>query len=141
MITNCNNLTNNKVVSVSENRIKFTLNNKRLYLINKVVVDNCYIKDGFRCDYLFEIIKQKNVINNVYYLELKGKNILHAVEQLETTLKKCSKEHKNIKKECYIVASRYPKSMTSSQIIKKKFKNKNRVQLFIDTKQKEIILK
>ncbi len=61
-----------------------------------------------------------------------------AVEQLEATLKACLELHKTIPRGCYIVASRVPKSSTSTQKYKKEFKRKNGVLLYIDTRQKEV---
>ena len=139
MITTCNSLTANKIVTVSENKRKFTILNSSSLQINKVEVDGCYITSGSKCDYLFEIINKKD-ITDVYYVELKGKNIEHAIKQLEATIIYCKPIHKDIKKECYIVASRVPKSSTSAQNFKKEFKRKHNIQLFIDTTVKKVAI-
>lgn len=136
MISNCNQTKTDKIVSVSENKRTFRVNNKSLFTVNQVTVDGCYITSGLKCDYLFEIINQ--TINRVFYVELKGKNIEHGIKQLEATIHHCKSEHKSIPKLCYIIASRVPKSSTSSQKLKKEFKRKNNIQLFIDTKIKEV---
>ncbi|NEW61616.1 hypothetical protein GSY74_10000 [Sulfurovum sp. bin170] len=138
MISSCNEVKTDKIISVSENRRTFRVNNSSSLSINKVEVDGCYISSGLKCDYLFEIIDKE--IKQIFYVELKGKNIEHGIKQLEATIKYCLSVHKNIPKECYIVASRVPKSSTSSQKLKKEFKRKNNIQLFIDTKTKEIIV-
>lgn len=132
MISICNKLTQSKIISIQENRRKFTLQNPSFLHVNKVQVDDCYIKKGLRCDYLFEIIKDSSV-QKVFYIELKGSDIRHATKQLINTLQKCIDLHKNISKKCFIVASKYPKASVSSQIIKKEFKNKYKVQLHIST--------
>jgi len=113
MIQECNSTTANKIVSVSENKRTFKINNKSIFTINKVTVDGCYIKEGRKCDYLFEIID--NELKDVFYVELKGKDIEKAVIQLEATLRHCFHLHKNITRSCYIVASRVPKASTSSK--------------------------
>ncbi|MCH9739516.1 MAG: hypothetical protein K0U38_01555 [Epsilonproteobacteria bacterium] len=136
MISSCNKVKIDKIVSVSENKRTFRIDNKSLLTINQVTIDGCYITSGLKCDYLFEIISQS--IDKVFYVELKGKDIEHGVKQLEATVNYCKSEHKSIPKECYIVASRVPKSSTSSQKLKKEFKRKNGIQLFIDTKIKEV---
>ena len=137
---NCNELNNNKIISTSENTRKFIIKNDSRFNINKVKVDNCYIKNGLRCDYLFEIISNKLTIK-VFYLELKGKDVNHAVEQLKETLKYCQEKHNNkITKQCYIVVSKFPSSNASAQLLKKKFRKENKVQLFIDSKIKEVTL-
>ena len=138
MITACNSLTANKIVTVSEKGRKFTIQNSSSLEINKVKVDGCYITSGNKCDYLFEIIN-KNIIQ-VFYVELKGKDIEHAIKQLTATVAHCKLIHKEIKKECYIVASRVPKSSTSTQNLKKEFKKKHKIQLFIDTTVKKVTI-
>jgi hypothetical protein len=138
MINTCNQATNNRIISVAENRMTFTIYNNSLFLVNKVTVDNCYITLGLRCDYLFEIIDTSNNIKSVYYVELKGRDIVHAIEQLTCTLNVCRNIHNNIKKECYIVASKFPRSSPSSQVMKKDFLSKNKSQLFIDTTKREV---
>ncbi len=136
MIEDCNSFNKNKIVSVSENKRTFRINNTSLFTINKVEVDGCYISEGRKCDFLFEIIEDE--IKEVFYVELKGKHIEDAVEQLEATLKACLELHKTIPRSCYIVASRVPKLSTSIQKYKKEFKRKNGVLLYIDTRQKEV---
>lgn len=139
MINRCNELTSNKKIVLKENRREFIIENHSNFKINKVRVDGCYITDGSRCDYLVEIINSSS-IERVFYIELKGKDIEHAIEQLENTLKYCKAIHKEFKRECYIVLSRFPSSGTSSQVLKKKFKNRNNIQLYIDSKVKRVTL-
>jgi len=139
MIDDCNEYSNNKIIIAEENRRKFILRNNSNLYINKVKVDNCYITSGQKCDYLFEIIRDDN-IEIVFYIELKGSDINHAIEQIESTLKYCNKIHTKSKKECYIVLSKFPSAGTSTQILKKKFKKKNNIQLYINSKIKTVII-
>ncbi len=139
MINICNDYNNNKVVSVSENRRKFIIKNSSHFYINRVKVDDCYIKNGERCDYLFEIIKDSDLIR-VFYLELKGKEIEKAIKQLESTIRYCKTRHHNIKKESYIVSSRVPSSGTSLQNLKKKFKKDNGMLLFVKNNKQEVTI-
>lgn len=141
MINICNDYNNNKVVSVSENRRKFIIKNSSYLYINRVKVDDCYIKNGERCDYLFEIIKNDN-INIIFYLELKGKEIEKAIKQLESTIRYCKNIHnnRNIKKESHIVSSRVPSSGTSLQNLKKKFKKDNGMLLFVKNNIQEVTI-
>jgi hypothetical protein len=137
MIDSCNSASQHKIVSVSENKRKFTVNNKSLFTINKVTVDDCYMREGVKkCDFLFEIIDEE--LKEVFYVELKGSDISHGIQQLEATLKHCLSLHKNVPRSCYIVASRVPKASTSTQKSKKEFKRKHSVMLYIDTKLKEV---
>ncbi len=50
--------------------------------VAKITVDGCKIKDGKRCDFMLVTDTEEN------YIELKGKNVLHACEQIEVTIKK-----------------------------------------------------
>ena len=140
MIRKCNELTKNKIISVKENKRKFIINNNSCFYINKVIVDDCYMRDTLRCDYLFEISKDKKKVDILFYVELKGKDIAHGIEQLKTTIDFCKKTHTHIQKQCYIVASKFPSASTSSQKFKKEFKRKNNVQLFIDTNEKKVTI-
>jgi len=138
MIEKCNECNNNKNIPVRENNRTFRIINDSMFYINKVKVDDCYIKSGLRCDYLFEII-EKDIVKKVFYVELKGKNIEHAIKQLEQTILYCKSIHKNIsEKECHIIASRVPSANTKFQKLKSEFKRKNGVQLF--NKNKEQII-
>jgi hypothetical protein len=138
MILSCNTTTNNKIISVSENKRTFRIKNNSIFTINEVKIDGCYKETGAKCDFLFEII-EKTDVSIVFYVELKGSDISHAIEQLEATIEYCISEHKDVdKKKCYIVASKFPSSGTKSGILKKKFLKKNKIQLFIGTKQTEV---
>ena len=140
MINKCNTYSNNKLISVSENKRTFKIKNSSSFNINEVVVDDCYIKVGERCDYLFEIIDQ-GTLEKVFYVELKGSNVTHAIEQLKATIIHCKSIHNIVNlKQCYIIASKFPSAGPSSQALKKKFKRENKIQLFIDTKVKEIVI-
>jgi transposase-like protein len=139
MINSCNKIKNSKIIKVSENKMEFRIKNNSSFMINLVRVDGCYIKSGKKCDYLFEILDNNNLLK-VFYIELKGQHIKEAIEQLEETLKYCLSFHKNIDRSCYIIASKVPKATTSTQKLKKEFRRKNGVMLYIDTKQKEVIV-
>ncbi|HHH53224.1 MAG TPA: hypothetical protein ENK91_06165 [Bacteroidetes bacterium] len=138
MITPCNRLRTDKIISVSENKRTFKINNKSLLSINQVKVDGCFITSGNKCDFLFEIITNK--VEKVFYVELKGRHIEDAIKQLEATLIHCKPYHGAITKESYIIASKVPKASTSTQKLKKEFKRKNASQLFIDTTLREVHL-
>jgi len=140
MISSCNTTTTNKIIRVAENKRIFRIINDSSFQINKVKVDDCYIKNVLRCDYLFEIIEKMDV-SIVFYVELKGSDINHAIEQLEATIQYCLNEHNRVnKKECYIVASKFPSAGTSSQVLRKKFFKKNKIQLFIGTKKTDVTI-
>jgi len=140
LILVCNYYTANRIVSVSENKRTFKIINNSSHNINKVIVDGCYIATGSKCDFLFEIINNHSNIIDVFYVELKGSDIPHAIEQLENTINNCTHIHGRYNKSSYIVASKFPKSGTASQVLKKKFKKNNNMQLYINTKIKEVTI-
>jgi len=138
VINTCNECSDNKIIVAEENKRKFIFKNNSNSMVNKVKVDDCYIKKGLRCDYLIELI-DSNVVKTVFYIELKGSDINHAIKQIESTLQYCKQIHNDANKECYIILSKFPSSGTSSQILKKKFKRDNGIQLYIYSKIKEVI--
>jgi hypothetical protein len=138
MISTCNKANKNKIISVSENKRTFRILNNSLLTINQVLVDGCYIKTGIKCDYLFEVINPRKDIEKVYYVELKGSDVEHAVNQLKTTLSYCHNQHVNFVRECHIVGSKFPKAGTASQVLKKKFLGETQVFLHINTKIHEV---
>ena len=139
MINRCNQFSQNRNIPVSENGRTFRVINDTQKYINKVEVDGCYITNGAKCDWLFEVV-EKDLVSNVFYVELKGSDISHAIVQLETTISHCEKFHSSTQRQAYIVASKVPKSGTSSQVYKKNFTSKNNIQLFIDTNRKEVTI-
>jgi len=139
MIEKCNDKSDKSEVVVRENGKTFRIINKSRLLINTVTIDGCYITKGRRCDYLFEIV-DKDIIKNVFYVELKGKDIEHAVTQLEATIKCCKQIHNELNREAFIVASRVPKSGTCTQVIKKRFLSNNGFLLYIDTNCREVTI-
>jgi len=93
--------------------------------IKRIKVDDCIYNSNdsvVRCDYIFEL---KDVFS--CFIELKGKDIKHAVEQLESSLKRISVTGK---KHAFIVSSKndLPNAKTDYQkwirMFKKKYQTK-----------------
>lgn len=78
----CAEFTNNRVVAVSEKRSRYELHNNSAKEICKIKVDGCLINNGARCDYLFLICNDEIA----FFVELKGKNLKHAIEQLNNSI-------------------------------------------------------
>lgn len=134
--TNCN-----PIITAEENNRKFILNNPSKRPVKKIKVDGCLDSHlsmtGSRCDYLFEI---NNPMTEVIYLELKGRNIEKAYEQLINTVAFFQNDHSHIKKRtCYIVASKVPKSGQEIYNFKTSLK-KRKIDLFLATNQEAITL-
>jgi hypothetical protein len=120
-ISHCSECNNNKIIKVSENGKEFIVNNKSQKLVTKIKIDNGLITKGKRCDWVLEIDLPCTL---AFYIELKGKDIDQAYNQLLSTLDNVclQKRHKESKKECYIVVSRVPKIGTNIQIYQAKLK-------------------
>ncbi len=136
-IAACTEQNKNKIITASESNRKFIINNPNEKTVKKIKVDGCLITNTnqVRCDYMFKIdIPYTKVI----YLELKGKNIEHACEQLKATIKLFEQDHSNIEKDCHIVASRVPKLATDIQQLKVQFKKQQNAKLSVGTMQTTI---
>lgn len=112
--------TDSKIV-LKENRSKITFLNPKQDSILIIKVDGCAIKDTetLKCD--FALVPSQEV---EVYVELKGSDIFHAVEQIESTIKWISEDPKKIRKLCFVVSTRVPKQTTSIQQLQSQFKKK-----------------
>lgn len=63
---------------VEENRSKVVFENADQHDVEQIEVDGCAIVDGLRCDWLINVDR----IQHSVFVELKGSNVPHAVEQL-----------------------------------------------------------
>lgn len=114
---NCRRESNQKLFVYEENRSKLTLENLNEVSSISIIVDGCEINDStIRCDYM-HIAKEIE-----FYIELKGQNIEHAVEQIISTIKQLSLSVKKYKKRSYIICTRSPLSSTKIQSYKYYFK-------------------
>ncbi|KLO24977.1 hypothetical protein X274_00175 [Marinitoga sp. 1155] len=111
------NRTSNKKIKIKENQKKLIINNeeqKEIYIIH-VDSKNSPI-EGKKCDYLFFSINE----DPYFYLELKGKDIKTAFEQIINTKKYFNTEkEKNVG---IIITSNRPKFSTKIQKLQNKSK-------------------
>ena len=121
------------------NRSKFRLENPQKLEIRVIQVDDCVIKQGMRCDYLI-IAPSKDKPSDVQeiYIELKGSDVRHAVEQIATTIQKLG-SNMSASKLCFIASTRCPINSTQIQNLKKKFRKEYNAKLTI--KNGEIVHK
>jgi hypothetical protein len=83
-------------------------------------VDGCAITEGIRCDWL--VLKNDRQPHEEIYVELKGSDVYHAVEQLKATIQKLSSDRTKIAKRCLVVFTRNPMTGTDVQKSKIAFK-------------------
>ena len=109
---------------------KITLGGVRtstLYLLNpqgrrveKIQVDDCAITEGLRCDWL--VLLNDMISKEEIFVELKGSDIYHAVEQLKASVEKLSADRTRFPKRCLVAFSRNPMFQTDVQNCMKRFK-------------------
>lgn len=122
----CRKLSNQKLFVYEENRSKLTLENKDQVDSESVIVDGCEINDTtLRCDYM-HIAKEIE-----FYIELKGQDIEHAIEQIAATIKRLSTNEKGQEKKSYIICTRSPLSSSKIQNLKIKFKKNFNSELIV----------
>tara|TARA_R100000935_G_C2780916_1_gene141666 strand:- start:188 stop:595 length:408 start_codon:yes stop_codon:yes gene_type:complete len=121
----CQESTKDKIIVFSEKRSKLIVKNDSQKDVLKVTVDGCEITSGIRCDYLM-IVNEKE-----YFIELKGQDVNHAIEQIEETIKSLSSDAKNSEKVSFIICTRSPLASTSIQNFQVKFRKKFRCKLII----------
>ncbi|MFC2092516.1 hypothetical protein ACFLSV_01325 [Bacteroidota bacterium] len=113
----CEKKVTHKKIVLEENKSKITFNNPKKQFVRVILIDGCVIKSGVRCDNL--------VIDNIsieYFVELKGSDVNHAVDQIIRTIELTSNNPKSQHKYCFIISSRCPLLSPEIQILKKKFK-------------------
>lgn len=120
----CICLKNDKIISLKENKSCFRFFNPERKEVKCILVDGCAITDGIRCDYLLI-----DANDTEHFIELKGRDITHAVEQLESSIKQLS-TNKGLKYS-FIVSTRCPLAGPDIQIFKKKFKQRYNSELII----------
>jgi len=134
----CTTQTTNKLITASEHNRKLTIKNPSAKAVRKIKVDGCLIADSSkRCDYMFEIIDNpvSDKIDNVIYLELKGRHIQEAYGQLVATIDRFIVEHRGTKKACHIVASRVPRTGPEVQQLQVEMLRKKQAKLTVSTVQ------
>jgi hypothetical protein len=108
------------------NRSKFRLHNPKRAAIRVVQVDDCVIKEGIRCDYLLVLPSEQEI-----YIELKGSDVKHAVEQISRSIDLLTCDCHSIVKLCFIASTRCPINSTEIQNLKKKFRQKYNAKITI----------
>lgn len=100
-------------IAVAENQRTFRLHNPAKRLVVQVKVDGCLMPHNMeRCDYLFEIPGENDLSGpQVFYAELKGKDVLKAISQIRSTMDHTRYCHQAYEKICCVVASRIVPAM------------------------------
>jgi len=115
----------NRLIVFQENKSKLTIENKDEVEGSKIIVDGCEITEGLRCDFMY-LIKDLEL-----FIELKGQDLEHAIDQLKTTINKLSQNPKTKKKKSFIICTRSPLSSASIQNLQVKFRKHYNSELII----------
>ena len=123
----CTTMTKNRVIVRQERRSSIRLRNPDQYQVSCIQVDGCLLakdRDRRRCDWLFEVDQED--CKRAWYVELKGKNVLHALEQLLDTLTHPAllKRHRGFVRHCVVVATRVPRMDSSRQVLQERIRKK-----------------
>ncbi len=133
--------------TTTNRRIVFSANRKRIEFVNansrtirKIELDNENLPGSFglRCDGI--LVGDESMDLHEHYIELKGSDVRHAIEQLANTLKHLSREPRIQKKSCYAICSRIPRAGTDIQIAKKRFRTRYSALLSFTTRQAQVNL-
>lgn len=85
--------------------------------VSKIIVDGCAITNGVRCDFLLKSNKFKE-----NFIELKGGDVPHAIDQIVNSINILSDDPKNAPKRCFVISTSNPLSSTQTQMNKLKFR-------------------
>lgn len=127
---NCSVSTNEKIIVFKDkgnNKCQMVFNNPNRLQVIKTRVDGCIINDGCRCDFKLDCP------NYEHYIEIKGKDIYHACDQIEETIKKLSSDIAIKPKNSFVISTGTPNINGSIQIITKRFRKKYNSELTIRT--------
>lgn len=127
---NCSTVTSDKIIVFKDkgnNKCQMIFNNPNQIAVTKTRVDDCVIKSGCRCDFKLDCP------NYEHYIEIKGKDIYHACDQIEKTILQLSSNIKLKAKNSFVIATGAPNINGKIQIITKKFKIKYNSNLIIKT--------
>ncbi len=116
---NCRKISSQKLFVYQEMRTKVILENVDSIESTSITVDGCEINDDtIRCDFM-------HIAKGIeFYIELKGQDLEHALEQIKSTIFRLSTNVKKGNKISYIICTRSPMSSSEIQNHKLEFRKK-----------------
>lgn len=131
----CIRETTDSQIKFEENRRKVIFQNPQRRTYKCVDVDGCTIRDGIKCDKLLLSADE----HEERYVELKGTDVMHAIDQLEATIKRLGEYDDD--RHAYVVSTNVaPAIDTKRQAKIKYFKEKYHSELKIQGRQLTISL-
>jgi hypothetical protein len=132
----CERRTTDRAIVLRENQSKISFENPQQLEICLLAVDDCAITEGIRCDYALK----GEAIEAEFYVELKGRDVKHAFEQLEATIQQISEDPQQTVKCCFITSTRCPLSGPEIQTMQKRMKQMYNARLIIKNRQHTHVL-
>lgn len=131
----CITLTTDSQIKLEELKKKIIFLNPNRLEYKKVQVDGCTLKDGIKCDKLLLSADE----HEERYVELKGTDVMHAIDQLEHTIVMLGEFDDN--RHAYVICTNVAPAFTS-QIQKKQllFKKQYKSELVVKEKQLTVAL-
>lgn len=134
-VENCIRETTDSQIKFEENKRKIIFMNPQRLPYERVDVDGCTINDGVRCDKLLLSADEREE----RYVELKGTDVMHAIDQLEETIKRLGEYTDN--RHAYVISTNVaPAIDTKRQAKIKYFKERYCAELKIQEKQLTVSL-
>ncbi len=139
----CCKLLKRKIILIDDKNSKSKsivyLKNSKEQSILKIEIDKCQFKnkDHLSCDWLV-IEKDNGNIEN--FIELKGKDLDHGLDQLIKTIELCSENAKNHPKRSIVVTSRSPKNSPEINAHRRRFRDRFCSELIVQKSEKTFIL-
>ena len=131
----CITETNQSVIKFEEKKSVVKFNNPKRLTYKMVAVDGCALTEGVKCDNLLCSADEQEE----RFVELKGRNIKHAIEQLATTIVKLGEF--NSRRYAYVSCTKVaPLIRTDIQAALLRFKKDFNATLLVKTSPIEVNL-
>lgn len=119
----CVTATKNPIEKFEENRSILKIHNRKRITLSRRQVDGCLISTGIKCDWM--LVDEAS--DTEIYIELKGCDVGHAVEQICKTVEQLGSAKS--KKWGYVICTRSPMSVTEIQLATKKVAKSHKLTL------------
>lgn len=101
-MSNCVENHKKREFAIKEKKRTARFNNPQVVRVEQAKVDGCLVKDGKKCDHYV------SADGRVWYVELKGSDNAHGVEQIFSTMKFFRQKHAGLKLIGVIVSAKIP---------------------------------
>jgi len=127
-----------KIVCNAKGRMITFLNPKRRRVVRYLIDDCAELRASLEnsacklCDFLVVDWRREE-----HYVELKGRNVEHALKQLKATIPQLSLANANGRVYCWIITTESPSTQSKFQVLKQKFEKQFKARLTIRTNKFE----